>query len=460
MKSNTGLLVLAISAAVSGGAIAAVSADEARQLGTTLTSHGAEKAGNKEGTIPEYTGQPIKMPAGYNPKDPGQHPDPFNEKPLFSITAQNYTKYLDKLDGSAEMFKRFPQYRMDIYPSHRNFVYPKWVLDNAAKNLTSCKTSADELKLEGCYPGVPFLIPKTGAQVMWNHLTQFEARFYEGTSDNTVIPPNGAPVLQGLVYTIQSVPFYDPARTTPQPSNVIFWRVRTNNIEPARTAGGKIVLLDALDATRRAYQYIPGQRRVKLAPDLAFDTPSPYGGGAYNIDDSKGFLGSLERFDWKLVGKKEKFIPYDNFALMDNKTCPAEKLHATKNFINPDCVRWELHRVWVVQGDLKSGFRHNYKKRMMFWDEDLFGGGVVENYDAGGSLYRVVNSISHPFYETPGGTGGFASGAFVTDLQTGIAATSGMGVCKVNGYSCGWSAGPDHGDIFYSPEGMAGEGIR
>ena len=120
MKLRNLVMLTAITAAYSVSTLAAVSAEEAKQLGTTLTLTGAEKAGNKEGTIPAYSGEPVKTPASYNPKDPGQHPDPFNEKPLFSINAQNYTKYADKLDGSAEMFKRFPNFRMDVYPSHRN----------------------------------------------------------------------------------------------------------------------------------------------------------------------------------------------------------------------------------------------------------------------------------------------------------------------------------------------------
>ena len=80
--------------AMSCSAIAAVTAEEAKQLGSTLTPWGAEKVGNKDGSIPAYIGEPVKKPAAYDPKVPGQHPDPFGEKPLFSITAQNYTKML------------------------------------------------------------------------------------------------------------------------------------------------------------------------------------------------------------------------------------------------------------------------------------------------------------------------------------------------------------------------------
>ena len=171
MKTKLKFVVAAITATFAGSALAAVSAEEAKQLGTTLTPWGAEKAGNKEGTIPAYTGEATKVPASYDRKEPGQKPDPFNEKPLFSITAQNYTKYADKLDGMVEMFKRYPNYRMDIYPTHRNWTYPKYVIDNTLKNATSCKAIKGELALDGCYGGYPFPIPKTGNQAMWNHMT-------------------------------------------------------------------------------------------------------------------------------------------------------------------------------------------------------------------------------------------------------------------------------------------------
>ena len=45
-------------------------ADEAARLGKELTPFGAEKAGNKDGTIPEFTGVPIAPPAPPAPPRP------------------------------------------------------------------------------------------------------------------------------------------------------------------------------------------------------------------------------------------------------------------------------------------------------------------------------------------------------------------------------------------------------
>lgn len=435
---------------------AAVSAEEAKQLGgAALTIFGAEKAGNKAGTIPAYTAETVKEPPNHVP---GEYSDPWNEKPLFSITAQNYTQYADKLDGYVEMFKKYANYRMDIYPTHRTTVFPKFFLDNTVKNATSCKAVEGELVLQGCYGGVPFPLPKTGAEVMWNHLFTYQGYFNKANFSGYVVSDNGTVTLQAVNDAYQIYPMFDPKRTTPAGPNDIYWGYRSDTTGPARRAGEKLLILDAVDALhvgRRVWQYIPGQRRVKLAPDLAYDTPSPYGGGAITMDESKGFLGALDRYNWKLVGKKEKFILANAFKVNDYKTCGVGVFH-TKSFPNPDCMRWELHRIWEVEGTLKSGFRHIYSKRRSFWDEDGYSGGTSENYDASGKLYRIVTVIYYPFYD---GTGVDGGGSVHQDMQTGIWASQGWAGEKGLGF---WALPPitDKQKAMFSPESMAGEGIR
>lgn len=452
------LSVAVLSLTLTQTAGAAVSPEEAKQLGgPVLTVFGAEKAGNKEGTIPEYLGKSIKAPVGYDPKGkPGYYPDPWNEKPSFSITAQNYVQHADKLDNLQEMFKKFPNFRMDVYPSHRTWVLPQSVLDNSIKNATSCKAVSNELKLEGCFAGVPFPIPKTGAEMMWNHLTSFEANAYESYNDNYIVPFNGPPVLNAYTLTSQQVPFF---RVNGQvPSNTIYWEARVDDFAPARRVGNKLVVIDSLDlygVGRRAWSYIPGQRRVKLAPDLAYDTPSPFSGGSATMDDQKAFLGSFDRYELKLKGKKEKYITYNNFKITDKANCPTEKLIATKGFPNPECLRWELHRVWMLEANLKAGYRHIYKKRYFYFDEDAPGTGLSENFDSAGNPFRMTITANYPFFDQPGGISG--STFFSTDLQTGLWALAGGSSCE----KCtGWYSTQDRAQSYYSPEALAGEGIR
>lgn len=447
--------VAALMAALAGSAVAAVSAEEAKQLGgATLTIFGAEKAGNKDGTIPEYTGAQLKAPASWDPKEPGRRPDPFNEKPLLSITAQNAAQHADKLtEGMKELFKRYPSYRMDVYPSHRTLIYPKYVLDNTLKNATACKTDENEVRVEGCYGGFPFPIPKTGSQLMWNHLLAYENITWASNTRSWIVPISGSPVLTGGTNGVQNTPFFDPGRTTPAQRRDVYWRFHVESNAPTRQVGEKLIVIDHVDSTRRAYQYIPGQRRVKLAPDLAYDTPSPYTGGSSNMDDGKVFLGAPDRYDFKLVGKKEKYIPYNTFNLTDYKVCPEDKVTSTKSFPNPDCVRWELHRVWVVQASLKPNYRHIYKSRTFYFDEDSYLSGMADNYDAAAKLYRVIWAASYPFYEGGANAGG---NTFQIDMHTGIWSVQGSTMAPGTGYFP-VAQKPEN---FYSPESLAGEGIR
>lgn len=453
MSNKKSAILLGIAAvAMSVPVLAAVSTEEAKQLGTTLTPWGAEKAGNKDGSIPAFTAETIKAPANFDPKQPGIRPDPFgSDKVLFSITAQNYQQYSDKLsDGQKALFKMAPNFRMDIYQTRRTANYPKYVVDNMLKNATSCKTDATEDKLVDCYGGVPFPIPTTGKQVMWNHLTQYKNYAWAGDFYGYVVGTNGQPTMQALTSATQQSEFYNPKRTKPAVDSTIYFQYRGDLTAPARRNGEKLVVANTLDGEMRAWQYIPGQRRVKLAPDLAYDTPNPQSGGVYTMDDSQAFLGKIDRYDFKLVGKKEMYIPYNVYKANDPKTCPASKF-LTPGFANPECMRWELHRTWVVSATLKPTYRHIYQKRTFYWDEDIPGTGMADNYDARGSIYRYVVVVPFVYYEGPGMS---ADNYIAVDLQKGAYSMAGFPQSEA------WHTIPPTVPTFFSPEALAGEGIR
>lgn len=157
-------------------AFAAVPADEAQQLGTTLTRFGAIKAGNKDGSIPEYTGQQIKAPTDYQPGS-GIYTDPLrDEKPLYRITAKNIDQYADKLtEGQKFLLEKNPAtYYIDVFPTHRTEVYPEKVLKATERNATTCKPLKDYFAVDtNCRGGMPYLIPKNGYEVMWNMLLRW-----------------------------------------------------------------------------------------------------------------------------------------------------------------------------------------------------------------------------------------------------------------------------------------------
>jgi hypothetical protein len=391
MKTTLALSVLLMG--FSTGGWAAVSATEAQELGKTLTPFGAIKAGNAEGTIPAWDGGLTTIPPGFVP-DSGFWVDPFkDEKPVMRIDAKNMDKYADKLsEGQKALLKKYPDYYLDIYPSHRTTAYPKEVLEATVRNATTCNTLKNGLAVDtACRGGLPFPIPKTGNEVLWNQQLRYKiGHGYSTTSSSNswVIDSNGQITKVAEQATFEEQPYYQTAQADRDP--MMYARVYSLNNFPARRSGEVTTLndyLDPLDKPRRAYSYSPGQRRVKLAPEFAFDTPVPSQGGVTLFDELQMFSGSQDRFDYKLVGRKEMYIPYNAYKFYFG--CKQEE-QFTKNHANPVCERWELHRVWVVEATLKPGQRHVYSKRTYYLDEDTFGTGLYDAWDASGALYRSI----------------------------------------------------------------------
>jgi hypothetical protein len=377
---------------------AAVTPEEAKALGTTLTAVGAEKAGNKDGSIPAYTGGLSTPPAGFKAGD-GIRPNPYaGEKPKFAIDAKNMAQYAGSLtEGSKALLQKYPAFRIDVYPTHRSVAFPKYVTDNTVKNAVKSKTLNDGRSIEGAHAGFPFPIPKTGNEAMWNHLVRFNGVAYESKYRNLNVDANGRAALATEGQSVQEYPFWDNSKTEAE----TYWRLKLTYTAPARRAGEALLLVDPLDIgtkDRRAWSYLPGQRRVKVAPDLSHDTPNPGTAGATTFDDTFIFNGSMERYDFKLVGKKEMFVPYNDYqAVYGTKQDELLK----PNFLNPDVVRWELHRVWVVEATLKQGKRHVYSKRTFYLDEDSWAALASDEYDARGQLWRAGFAYMTPSYDVP-----------------------------------------------------------
>lgn len=449
MQFNKTILVVAIASGISGAALAGVSADEAKKLGTSLTAVGAEKGANKDGSIPAYTGGLTTAPAAFKAGD-GLRPDPFaSEKPLFSVDGKSADKYADKLtEGTKALMKKNPDYRIDVYKTHRTVALPKFVEDNTAKCAVSAKTTNGGRSMAGCHAGYPFPIPKTGFEAMWNHLVRFQGVAYSVKYRNWNIDASGRPSVSTEGTITQEFPYWDASKA----DSGIYFRQRINYSGPARRAGEAMMLIDPLDYAekdRRAWLYLPGQRRVKVAPDLAHDTPNPGTGGTSTFDDVFLFLGSMDRYNFKLVGKKEMFIPYNTYRMAYNST--KDELIKPK-FLNPDVVRWEQHRVWVVEATLREGKRHVYSKRTFYLDEDSWAAVASEAYDARGQLFRTGFSYVTPSYDVP---------APFTDMHGFYDLIAGS--YSLSGYTAetgGVRPGKPAPDREWSADSLAGSGLR
>ncbi len=448
------LLSASISLALSSNAQAAVDAAQVAQLGQSLTLIGAEKAANADGTIPEYTGGNTTLPAGFTQGD-SMRPNPYeDEQPRLVIDAKSAAENKDKLTATInELFKRFPDFRLDVYPTHRSAAYPQWVLDNTVKNAANAQSTDGGIGLLNALPGIPFPIPANGGEAMWNHLLRYQGSTANSKFDNWNVDSAGVATLATTGDATINYPFYqDPARTTVSEPKELFYRIKVLYTAPARRAGEAVLLQDALDPLkqpRRAWQYLPGQRRVKLAPDLAYDTPNPGSAGASTYDDTFVFSGALDRFDWKLVGKREMYVPYNSYKIVYD--IDVGKM-TTPNTVNPDVVRWELHRVWVVEATLKPGKRHIYKKRTFYLDEDTWAALASDEYDARGDLYRGSLAFLAPSYDVKVPVG---PAHMIYDMIVGSYNITGM-----TGPYGGVKYIPDLSEVKWSPEALGGGGVR
>jgi hypothetical protein len=382
----------------------AVSPQDAARLGAELTPLGGEKAANADGSIPAWNGG-IKSIAdagvsGYHPGD--HHPDPYaSDKPLFTITSANMAQYAAKLtEGHKALFKSYPDYKMVVYPTHRSAAVPERVYEATKRNATSAKLVTDGNGFTGAVGGTPFPIPQAGVEVFWNHVTRFRGV-------GAALQVGQAPMTAGGSYTLVNFKeqyyflYYEPGITESALDNILLYFTQETTA-PARLAGEVLLVQETLDQAkdaRRAWIYNPGQRRVRRAPNVAFDNPGTNADNLRTTDQFDLYNGSPQRYDWKLVGKKEMYVPYNAYRLQSEKVKYSELL--TKNHINQDLARYELHRVWVVDSTLKPGQSHLYSRRTLYVDEDSWQILAIDCYDARGQLYRVQEGHPINYYELP-----------------------------------------------------------
>lgn len=387
MKKSIYLTAL-LAAYLSSPALAKVSPGEAAQLGQKLTPVGAERAGNKEGTIPEWT------PAAQSGALKGNFPsDPAlkNEKPLFTIDAKNVGQYASKLtEGHKELLKRFPAtYKMNVYPSHRKVNFPQKILDETVKNATRAELEGVD-NPKGAYVGFPFPIPKSGAEPIWNHRVKWRGDAVRRYNNQMIVQQDGK---FSLTKIVEDVKFYYSNIGNPNPPElkpgVDFLRYLSETIAPPRIAGTFILVHEKAGfgtEGRSAWLYAPALKRIRRAPAVCCDNPYEGTDGHQFYDQVDMYNGVLERFTWKLVGKREVYIPYNSYKIATPPTKYADI--ARPNHVNPDLPRYELHRVWVVEAENKPDQRHTFKTRRIYLDEDSWNIVAIDDYDQQGVLMQ------------------------------------------------------------------------
>lgn len=396
---NKNLLSAAILGALvslsSANALAKLDANEVARLGQDLTPVGAEKAGNANGTIPAWDGGLTQPPSGYK-ADQG-YVDPFaGEQPLYTVTAANMAQYADLLsDGHKAMLEKYPSYKMQVYPSHRSAALPQAEYQQIRQEAANVELLPGGVGLTHYQSStVPFPLPKAALEVMWNHLVRYRAGGYQYYPTEMVVQANGkfTPIRREVKVVMAS------AMGNPEPNRLYYYLGKVTS--PESVAGNQTLLHEPIDQTketRLAWQYNPGQRRVLRAPEVSYDTPVNTSDGLRTNDSVDMYNGAPDKYEWKLLGKKELLVPYNTYKLADRSLKYEQIIQA--NHLNQDLLRYEPHRVWVVEATLKPGERHIYAKRVFYVDEDSWGILASDIYDGRGELWRLLEAHSLQRYD-------------------------------------------------------------
>jgi len=370
-------------------------------LAQNRTPLGAEAAGNAAGTIPAWDGGLTKPIAGF--KTGGHYPDPFKaDKILFTISAANVEQYRGQLSpGQIALLKKYPTWKMNVYPTRRSAAFPKGVYDESAANVGVAKLAPGGNGVTGTKGGIPFIAPKDGLEAIWNSTLRYRGDIYAMKWGQAAVTREGSYTMVNFDYEY----FFNygnlskPAKDREENKLAYFLQSVTG---PARLAGQILLVDETVDQVkepRSAWTYNPGQRRVRLAPNIAYDNPGTASDGLRTSDDFQMYNGATDRYQWKLVGKQEMYIPYNSYKISGNEVKIADVLKP--GHVNPDHARYELHRVWVVEATLKEGASHIYKKRVFYIDEDSWSIAVTDKYDTRDELWRVSEQHSINFYDVP-----------------------------------------------------------
>ncbi|NPD66010.1 DUF1329 domain-containing protein [Lichenicola cladoniae] len=371
---------------------AKVSSDEARQLRSTLTPFGAQKAGNADNTIPAWTGGLTRLPPGVAATD--RMPDFYkDDRKILTIDGSNADGYEARLSpGTIYLLTHQDGYRIEIYPTHRPAAAPRWFYDATGANAISAD-ARNVNWVSDAKGGIPFPIPHSGKEAIWNLNLGWRGVQTKSITSSFVVPPDGTPTLTTAVVGQRWSPYADMSYRTG--AFVGYYQTELDDITgPAGRAGDVVLSWQSMDQTmvpQITWQFLPGQRRLRRARQLTYDGASVDCGAIMTVDERSLFSGPPDRYDIALVGKQEMYVPYDDNGMFLHRSGDL----LGPNYLNPDDVRWELHRVWVLDLTLAAGKHHLLPHRRLYLDEDSWEALVSEDYGADGRLSRIGQAFNY-----------------------------------------------------------------
>ncbi len=311
------ILAVLICNAVPFGACAGVSLQAAERLKGELMPLGGDRTGNAEGTIPSWQRGLTQTPPGFKGLG-SRYIDPFtSDQPRFTITAANLGQYKDRLTpGQLALLDKYPEtYKIQVYDSRRTLANPEFIYEATFRNATEAELLSGGEGLTGASTGIPFPIPQSGHHAIWNHKLRYRGQQIRRWNNLFSVAPSGE---HNFVRLKEEVRFLYNKPGTPREDlrNMLLYYLQVM-IEPKRLAGTGVLVHETLDQAkegRRAWYFNPKYRRLRQAPSLAYDNPI----GAVGSNDSTSdqfdmFNGAMDRYAWKLLGKKEAYMPYNAY---------------------------------------------------------------------------------------------------------------------------------------------------
>ena len=378
-----------------------------------LTPMGGLRTGNIEGTIPPWTGGITSPPKPY--VTGGNYINPFAEDSIqFVITRDNYQSVANRLTtGHKALLLKHDNYKMNIYPTRRSASYSENIYKAIKSNAISAKLLPRSSGVVNSKMTSPFPLAGSAEEMLWNHSLRYRGKRMQVRSASAAVTSLGkyVPTVTDRKYFVI---YAQPALDAKKFENKFFY-LKFRTVAPARDAGNISLVHESIDqivSPRKAWQYFAGQRRLRRSPNIAYDSYTSESNSLRTVDQFDMFNGAPDQYQWKIVGKKELYVPYNAYRLNDFSVGITDILQ--EKHINQELARYELHRVWIVEGRLRTGIRHIYSRRLIYLDEDSWQVLVTEEYDQQERLWRVQEGHAMNYYDQP-----FVSTALevVYDLQ-------------------------------------------
>ncbi len=375
---------------------AAISAESAARLHTELTPVGAIRAANRAGTIPKWEGGLAQTPNDKPPSTVQAYPDPFaGDKVQDTVTAKNWQRYQTVLTaGQQALLQQYPDYQIQVYPTHRSAAFPESFYQATKQLATQASVNNDGALNAPALNGIPFPIPRTAQEVLWNYQLRYQGRWLTRRQFQAI--PSTADFL-----TLTGVEQWRFASVLNSSNDSLLWQYRQRLDAPkfladyqrwwqASNTVGSAPLSNWLQ--------LPTDNRPRRVAVPAGDAWESFSDGLQTVDQWPAFSAVWALYDWQLVGRQELFVPYNAYAL---QTVPLADLLNNKQHLNTAAARYERHRVWVVEAKLAEGKQHRYNRQVLYFDEDSWYLLAADIYNAEGKLWRVFEAHTAAFYDVP-----------------------------------------------------------